>query len=356
MKFILNQQIEKDEYLYINDILLNLKDELNNTKSLIDAHLKEWEIVKKQIHNYEYVYTSSGYYNNISKVSPFSRSYFKFTEIYYEFDLIQKDKKKIACLAEAPGGFVQSIFDLFDKDIDILYGITLLSSDNKVPKWNSLLKRNPKIRFIFGKNKNGDLYDFKNVLSMINEIGKNTIDLVTADGGIDYSVDYSRQEENSIKLIYSEIFVALNIQKKGGDFICKIFDIFKKETISLIYKLNILYESVSFYKPNTSRLSNSEKYIICQGYKGYNKEIINELCLSFNNNKLEYPISKSFLNDIYQYNEYYCKNQIDYIKKGINIIKNKKISSKPSKNQIEKSITWCKKYNIPLNIKCKYLY
>lgn len=357
MKFIIKKNIDKDEYLYINDILSSLKDELNDTKSLIDDYLKEWEIVKKQIHNYEYVYTSSNYYNNISKISPFSRSYFKFTEMYYEFNLIENDKKnKIACLAEAPGGFVQSIFNLFDKDIDILYGITLLSSDNKVPKWNSLLKRNSKIKFVFGKNKDGDLYDFNNVLSIINIIGKNTIDLVTADGGIDYSIDYSKQEENSIKLIYSEIFLALNIQKKGGNFLCKIFDIFKKETILLIYKLNLLYESVSFYKPKTSRLSNSEKYIICQRYKGYNKEIINELCLSFNDNKLEYPISKTFLNNIYEYNEYYCKNQINYIKKGINIIKDNKISSRPSKNQINKSIGWCKKYNIPLNVKCKYLY
>jgi len=191
---------------------------------------------------------------------------------------------------------------------------------------------------------------------MINKIGKNTIDLVTADGGIDYSIDYSKQEENSIKLIYSEIFVALNIQKKGGNFLCKIFDIFKKETIILIYKLNILYESVSFYKPSISRLSNSEKYIICKGYKGYNKEIINELCLSFNDNKLNSIITKSFLNNIYEYNKYYCKNQIDYIKKGIDIIKMKEISTRPDKNQIDKGINWCKKYNIPLNMRCKYLH
>ena len=116
MKFILNKQIENDEYLYINDILQNLKDELNNTKSLIDDYPSEWEIVKKQIHDYEYVYTSSNYYNNISKISPFSRSYFKFTEMYYEFNLIKKNKKnKIACLAEAPGGFIQSIFDLCNR-------------------------------------------------------------------------------------------------------------------------------------------------------------------------------------------------------------------------------------------------
>ena len=105
-------------------------------------------------------------------------------------------------------------------------------------------------------------------------------------------------------MIYSEIFVALNIQKVGGSFLCKIFDIFKKETILLINILNSLYDKISFYKPNTSRLSNSEKYIICQGYKGYNKEIMNKLCFSFNDNKLEFPVSKSLVNDIYQYNEF----------------------------------------------------
>ena len=48
-------------------------------------------------------------------------------------------------------------------------------------------------------------------------IGKK-VDLVTADGGFDYSKSYNSQEDNSYKLNYSEIFVALNIQKLRGNF------------------------------------------------------------------------------------------------------------------------------------------
>ena len=78
MKFLFNKENDKYIFLYEN-ILNSFKDQLDDTKSLIDDYLKEWEIVKKQIHDYEYVYTSSYYKKNISKISPISRSYFKFS-------------------------------------------------------------------------------------------------------------------------------------------------------------------------------------------------------------------------------------------------------------------------------------
>ena len=58
----------------------------------------------------------------------------------------------------------------------------------------------------------------------INKVGENTCHLITADGGFDYSNDYNNQEKDSIRLIYSEIFLAMNLQAKHGCFICKIFD------------------------------------------------------------------------------------------------------------------------------------
>ena len=88
MKFLFNKVNDKYIFLYEN-ILNEFKDQLDDTKSLIDDYLKEWEIVKKQIHDYEYVYTSSYYNKNISKISPISRSYFKLNEIYY--DIFHKD-------------------------------------------------------------------------------------------------------------------------------------------------------------------------------------------------------------------------------------------------------------------------
>jgi len=356
MKYFLKNENDKLINYNIN-IFKSLSDQLNNTKSFIDNYPKEWEIVKKQIHDYEYVYTSSYYNKNISKISPISRSYFKLKEIYHEYNLIDQNKKnKIVCLAEAPGGFIQSLIHLLLHDnIDELFGITLLSSNNKVPRWNHSLKKYKKLKFLVGNKGDGDLYNFKNVISLIKEIGKNKIDLVTGDGGFDYSSDYSKQEENSLKLIYSEIFIALNIQRIGGSFICKIFDIFKKETLILLYILKESYKEVSIYKPKMSRYSNSEKYIICLGYKGYNKKIITLLCHSFEKNDIDIPISKIFINDILEFNKLYCDKQMNHINKGIKLINEKKLYNKPISEQINLAIEWCKKYNIKINNNCIYL-
>ena len=38
--------------------------------------------------------------------------------------------------------------------------------------------------------------------------------------------DFNKQELSSYKLLYSEIFIALNIQSEGGTFIIKVFDLF----------------------------------------------------------------------------------------------------------------------------------
>ena len=354
MKFLFNKVNDKYIFLYKN-ILNSFKDQLDNTKSLIDDYLKEWEIVKKQIHDYEYVYTSSYYKKNISKISPISRSYFKLKEMNKEFNLFNKVNNKIVCLAEAPGGFIQSVIhSLLYEKIDEIIGITLLSDDDKVPRWNHSLKRYTKVKFLSGIKGDGDLYNFINIISLIKEIGKNSVDLVTGDGGFDYSSDYSKQEENSLKLIYSEIFLALNIQKDGGSFICKIFDIFNRETIFLLYILKESYKDVYLYKPKMSRLSNSEKYIICLGYKGYNKDIIKLLCHSFEKTKVNISISNQFMNDIYEYNKLYCKNQINHIKKGIHLIKTNQLNNKPTSEQLTLGVDWCKKYDIPINNKCSY--
>ena len=86
MKFLFTKENDKFITLYDKNILTELSNQLNKTKSLIDDYPKEWEIVKKQIHDHEYVYTSSYYNKNISKISPISRSYFKFKEIYQEYN------------------------------------------------------------------------------------------------------------------------------------------------------------------------------------------------------------------------------------------------------------------------------
>ena len=86
-----------------------------------------------------------------------------------------------------------------------------------------------------------------------------------------------------------------------------------------------------------SRLSNSEKYIICKGFKGYNQLLVNLMMHHFEKNDLTIEIPTSFIKEIYNFNDLYTSEQINHIQNGINIIKNKYITDKPSQKQIKKS-------------------
>lgn len=328
--------------------------QLARSKTLLDQYVKQWEVVKKMIHKYEYVYTSPFANKNIGNIIPISRSYFKMKEILQEFKLITGENLNIFCMAEAPGGFIQSLLE-YSNNINKIGAMTLISEDKSVPYWNKIIKNNTLVQFYKGIHNNGDLCDFKNILSIIQEVGKSSIDILTGDGGFDYSKDYNKQEYNSLPLIYSEIFLALNLQKKGGSFVCKIFDIFLKETIQLIQLLNLSYEKVYIFKPCLSRLSNSEKYLICKGFKGYNQNLVNKLCRSFHSKDLEIDIMYDFYESIKLFNHKYTTNQIKQIEMGMNLIYKKELVKKASDNQIQNAMDWCKKYGVPINNDCFYL-
>jgi len=349
---ISTREDQVDKYDRNISVLALLQNELNTTKSRIDKHVGSWDTVKKQIHDHEYVYYSSYRLKNISTISPVSRSYFKFREIFYEYNIFLEPNSNVCSLAEAPGGFIQSIIHLVGFHVNI-YANSLISRDNDIPIWNNSIKKY-NINFLHGDNKDGDLCNFMNLISMIKKVGRGTCDLVTGDGGFDYSSDYSKQEFNSLRLIYSEIFMALNIQSEGGSFICKIFDTFLIETIDLLSLLNLSYEKVYLHKPKMSRNSNSEKYIVCLNFKGYNKRYINKLCHSFSSLKLDLS-DNNFHNQLVKYIIEYTMKQIKSINEGISIIENSLLKTCPSEKQLRLAISWCEKYHIKINDKCFYL-
>lgn len=348
MKYKLNYK--DDEKVVVSD-MIDLIEKIKKEKSKIDQNPKKWSVIKKIINEYEYIYTSPNPHKNIADIYPYSRSYFKMKEIINNFSII-KENNNIFCIAEAPGGFIQCLLE-YNVNID---ATSLLSNNTKIPYWNKkLMNENPineKINFNYGIKNNGDICDTTNLLSLIK--GKNNYyDIITADGGFDYSTDYNSQEKDSLKLIYSEIFLAINTQKIGGSFVCKIFDIFLKETIYLVYILSLLYENIYFHKPCMSRMSNSEKYLICTGYKGYNKNIINILFRGLVD-KIEYKCPNDFLNSIHKFNEYYLEKQISKINEGSRLF-NKSLKIYPTNEQIEMTLKWCKDNNVRVNKNCYYL-
>ena len=49
------------------------------------------------------------------------------------------------------------------------------------------------------------------------------MEIITGDGGFDFSIDYNKQEKLALQLIYSQIIYAICLQKKKWIFFIKSF-------------------------------------------------------------------------------------------------------------------------------------
>ena len=328
----ITRKIENNDIIYktLHSLLCNTKNNIENCNN--------WEYYKRLCNPYETIYTSDKKKNICLKI-PISRSYFKLCEIMQDFKLNKKNEV-VLCLAEAPGGFIEYIQE--NSYSSKIYANTYIKDEKNIPIWNKHILNNYLIYFTNSNKNNGDLKNIDNINDIKIQI-QGDCDLITADGGIDYSNDYNNQELDSYELLYSEIYTALYCQKEGGCFIIKFFDIFYNKTIQLLNILYRCYDNVSFTKPYTSRPSNSEKYIICQGFKS-NKKILNLMKYNWNKKSdIEINVDYLFYKIIYNYNFIFVNEQIDFINNVLN---------KQCDNICQKklSLEWCKKYKMPYKI------
>lgn len=320
----------------------------------------EWDKTKKLGNPYELIHISNrSNYNSIAKHSPVSRSYFKLWEILNDYAGILPDRPAItASLAEGPGGFIEAIRDFRRNDSnrhDELYGITLESTNKYVPGWNI---EGAGIQLSYG-----NIYDQADIMKFIAKIPEG-VDLLTADGGFDYSVDFNNQEQQSYRIIFSELTAGLIMQKLGGTMVCKVFDIFTEFTVKMLYLLYCLYDRIYIVKPKTSRPANSEKYILAKGFKGIDAALLQsmkDILFNWNDdivNLTGIEVPKEFAKRLEEYNREYVKNQIYYLNSIIDLVANKptKMMYKNIiRKQAENAVDWCNKYNMIINTDSKYL-
>ena len=323
-----------------NDIILcySLYNYLHLLKQTIDEYYEYWDIIKKITNPYEYIHTIVPNHKcSLCKYKPLSRSFFKMIEIIDTFSFLNEPTHiQSFHLAEGPGGFIEAFNYKRNNKQDIYYGMTLISDNVNIPSWKKatqLLSNNKNIKLEYGASKNGDLFLKENLIYCYKKYFR-AMDYITADGGFDFSLDFNNQEDMSFKLILSQIFYALIMQKQGGNFILKIFDIFKIKTIEIIYLLSNLYENVFIFKPNTSRCANSEKYIICRNFKNNNKKIITNIIENFDLliNKVDtiyslfnIQLNQLFITKLQEINSIYGQQQLENIKNTINLIREFKI-------------------------------
>jgi 23S rRNA U2552 (ribose-2'-O)-methylase RlmE/FtsJ len=196
------------------------------------------------------------------------------------------------------------------------------------------------------------------IIKKINKEVKNEAQLITADGGFEW-INENIQEQEAFRLIISEVAIAIKIQKKGGNFVCKFFEIFTNTTMKIISILTSVYETVYIIKPLTSRQSNSERYVVCLNYKFDEKnkqyknimDKIDELIGKINKNTSdfivdifeEYELDETNTKLITKMNIDIANNQYENINKMIKYIKNERFLGTETTEQQNIQIE-CSKY------------
>lgn len=374
MKFIFSfeQNVFQNYVSYDKENESFLKSEIAKSKTKIDEQFfnKQWDKYKKISNEFELIYTNDTETPSISEVHPVSRSYFKLWEILTDFEYIikTKQKKNIKCgfIAEAPGGFVQAMIDYRCKNSsDKYYGMSLMSkyNDSKVPTWRVPSTTNFEI--CTGVDGSGSLYNVKNQNYFANITGYNTCDIVTADGGFDYTKDYNKQESISLRLIICEIQTCFKLIKDGGTFVLKIFDFNLNKTRYLLNILFTAFDNMFIVKPSTSRPANSEKYVICTGFRYKNLNIVRKMlyeCI-MNTTNTSHTLHTTYTLPIEFEKKLVIANclcmieqlrnisvTLNYISDGVDDL-NAKL-----KEQYNTGFQWCVKYGIPVAMKSKDYY
>ncbi|MBA42915.1 MAG: hypothetical protein CMF62_02760 [Magnetococcales bacterium] len=332
------------------------KDKMEITKDF-EGKKKVYYVINKfehQVDNYENSIKNKT--ETFLKLNPspliLSRAFYKLWEMFFMFDLVPTDKDQFvsAHLAEGPGSFIQATMQYRDtyatklSSKDKFYAITLHSEEKHVPPMaksfiNFYEKEKPqrffqhkthsKVKIGGSKTKtNGDLTDLRTI-KIFGGAMKEKAHLVTADGGFNWKHE-NTQEQEAFRLIIGQIVGALNVQEKGGSFVLKLFESFTDTTSKLIYILSHFYKKVYGVKPLMSRKSNSEKYIICKGFKASESRIkIMEklLDLAHKNDKLnlisifdEFMLPKKFKNTLIKMNTDIANRQFQSINEMITFI------------------------------------
>ncbi len=171
-----------------------------------------------------------------------------------------------ADLAGGPGGFAQYL--LWRDNIAMGMGITLRTSDRGLA-WDTKLLDLTRFSRSYGVDNTGNLYT--NTTAFPEEFLRkfpDGADLVVADGGFSVEGREEQQEQLSTRLILTEMLTAIRILGNGPSvFVCKVFDSLTLMMAQLLYLCANVFEQIDLFKPVSSRPANSERYLICSGFK-----------------------------------------------------------------------------------------
>ena len=330
----------------------------------------KWEILKKKTNPYELVYTQDNPEcpSSIAMVKPLSRSYFKMIEMLQVCQFFERLPKNLSKLrsshvAEGPGGFIEAFLEKASTHripVQKSYAITLKPNNNQVPGWRrsyQFLQRHPEVKIHYGEDGTGDIYVPQNQKSFVQLHEALRSHLFTGDGGFDFSTDYENQEKSVYPLLIASAIIGLQVLTSDGIFVLKLFDVYSSVTHFLIRLITLSFKEWCLYKPATSRPCNSERYLLCRGFRRTHPPLLQVLQLLQSKfaEFQTYPQTEFFAFFSEKEKAYleshiqtFASNQSQLLEKTIQM-QDTPPSQFQWKDQYLKAQQWCTQFHIPGN-------
>lgn len=250
---------KKKVYLVTNKFEIDI-DKYNNT-------------INNEVHKYLNIK------DKIPKI--ISLDFYKLWELLFMFDLVNIDDNFKSAYLNEDGTNIQCLINFREK----------YAKDTKSDKYY-FIKNNSNLKLNNIDNSILSYYN-KNITQTNIDSVKDKIDFITAGSAFTYHDDNENTIEQEYHLsLLKNIYDCVIIQKKGGSFVCKLFETYTEVSAKILCILISLYDKVFFIKPLTSKPNTTEKYAVCIGFKVSNTtQIIKKLDKIFDlinkNNKLK---------------------------------------------------------------------
>ena len=215
----------------------------------------------------------------------------------------------------------------------------------------------------YGVKEDGNVFDPENIESLQRYVLSQThgtgVHFLMADGGF-YVEEKNNQEIKSKQLYLCQCLTALSLLREEGSFVVKLFDIFTRFSVGLVYLMYKCFKHICIIKPNTSRPANSERYLVCK-YKLPNTDTIRSHLFDINQEMYNNPNSdadtlelvpieilaedRDFFRYIYESNNRIGRNQVASLLKIAAFSKDSKLIE-PRQSDIRRDSL--KAWNLPL--------
>lgn len=260
-----------EENKYHSKHLYNIKEKLNSAKNLIDDIFAE-ESTKKLWGQFDPFKKEKSIICKIGNTYNVTNAWIKCYEIITYYDLINTQECMHFDNAAFPGSFMISAHHYAKTMTNTKYdwvasSLLEASDDTTTPLQDKyqLFKRHPD-KWLIDDSHNGDVLLRSNQQWFQNKLNHG-IDLYTSDLGFDVSSDYNNQESIQCLANMGQIISGLITLKPGGDLVTKQYTFFESITVSVMFALSQMFNELYVCKPYSSRLSNSETYIVGKGLK-----------------------------------------------------------------------------------------